>query len=263
MKVAVIIPAAGQGTRFGPSSKLDQDLGGRPLLLRVVELFTKREEVQSIVVGGPPDSLDEFKAKYGASLAFHGATIVAGGRLGRWETVRNALAAVPEACTHIAVHDAARPATGKELLDRLFEAGRTLDAVICAVSMTATVKRVAEETIDVADHHDDAMADAILGDTGRPSLAARLVTETVDRDGLVEVQTPQLFRADLLRRAYDRDDLAETTDDASLIERLGERVHVVEGDVRNLKVTTPADLKLVRSLLGVKPPSDRPVHKRF
>ena len=107
MNTAVIIPAAGRSERFGTSDKLDQDLGGRPLLLRTVELFTKRDEVQTIVVAVPPDRLEAYREKYGPSLSFHGASIVAGGREARWETVREALAEVPAECTHIAVHDAA------------------------------------------------------------------------------------------------------------------------------------------------------------
>ncbi|MHC4081278.1 MAG: IspD/TarI family cytidylyltransferase [Planctomycetota bacterium] len=263
MNVGVIIAAAGQGTRFGASQKLDQDVGGRALLLRTVELFTKRDEVRTILVAAPPDKLDDFKSKYGPSLGFHGATIVAGGREARWETVRNALAEVPQECTHIAVHDAARPAVSKELLDRLFEAARSLSAVVPAVRVTATVKRLSAEKIDVADREGDLLADAILGEAGRPSLSANVITETVEREGLAEVQTPQVFEAALLRRAYEQGDLSGATDDAALVERLGEPVHAVEGDVTNLKVTTPGDLRLVRAILGVRAPAERPAHKRF
>jgi 2-C-methyl-D-erythritol 4-phosphate cytidylyltransferase len=214
-------------------------------------------------VAAPPDRLEDFKSKYGPSLGFHGATIVAGGREARWETVRNALTEMSTECTHIAVHDAARPAVSKELLDRLFEAARSLSAVVPAVRITATVKRLDLEAIDVADREGDALADAILGDAGRPSLSAHAVVETVDRQGLAEVQTPQVFEAALLRRAYEQADLAGATDDATLVERLGEPVHAVEGDVTNLKVTTPGDLRLVRAILGVRAPADRPAHKRF
>ena len=263
MNVGVIIAAAGQGTRFGASQKLDQDVGGRALLLRTVELFTKRDEVRTILVAAPPDKLEDFKSKYGPSLGFHGASIVAGGREARWETVRNALAEMPDECTHIAVHDAARPAVSRDLLDRLFEAARSLSAVVPAVRVTATVKRLSAERIDVANREGDALADAILGEAGRPSLSANVITETVDRKGLAEVQTPQIFEAALLRRAYAQDDFSGATDDACLVERLGEPVHAVEGDVMNLKVTTPGDLKLVRAILGVRAPAERPAHKRF
>ena len=263
MNVCVIIAAAGRSERFGASNKLDQDLGGRPLLLRTVELFTKRDEVRSILVAGPPDSLEEFKHKYAATLSFHGASIVAGGRTARWETVASALKSVPEDSTHVAVHDAARPALSPKLLERLLEAARAADAVIPVVPVAGTAKRLAEEAADLADHSEDAAADAILGGAGRTTIEARLVTETVGRRGLVEVQTPQVFEAGLLRRAYAQKDLDGTTDDASLVERLGEPVHAVDGEAANIKVTTPDDLKLVRCILGVRAPAERPVHKRF
>lgn len=263
MNVGVIIAAAGRGERFGPSSKLDQDIGGRAMIMRTVELFTKREEVTAIVVAGAPDDFDEFKAKYGPSLAFHGATLVPGGREARWETIKLALEAIPPACSHVAVHDAARPAVSDRLLNRLFEAARTLPAVVPAVRITATVKRIAAESIDVAGHEDDALADAILGDAGRTTIDASPVLETVDRAGLAEIQTPQVFEAGLLRRAYAQDDLSGATDDASLVERLGETVHAVPGETTNIKVTVPDDIRLVRAIIGVKAPAERPAHKRF
>ncbi len=263
MNVGVIITAAGSSERFGPTSKLDQDIGGRALVMRTVELFTKRQEVSAIVVAGSPDNFDEFKAKYGPSLGFHGATLVRGGRDARWETVKLALEAIPPECTHVAVHDAARPAVDEKLLDRLFEAARKLPAVVPAVRITATVKRIADDSIDVADNEDDALADAILGDAGRTSIQASPILETIDRSGLAEIQTPQIFEIGLLRRAYAQDDLSGATDDASLVERLGETVHAVAGDATNIKVTTPGDIRLVRAILDVRAPSERPAHKRF
>ncbi len=268
MNVCVIIPAAGASKRFGESDKLAQDLGGRAMLLRTVEIFAKRDEVRSIVVAGPPEPAEAFAAfkdKYGPTLGFHGASVVKGGVIDRWETVRNALASVPEDATHIAVHDGARPGVSKQLLDRIFEAADSLPAVIPAVAISATVKRVGDEVQKVvAEEDDDGMADLILGDAGKVNVEARQVLETVDRSGLVEVQTPQVFDADLLRRAYAEGvDLSGVTDDASAVERLGERVHVVEGDTRNFKVTSPEDLSLMRAVLKVKPPAERPVHKRF
>ncbi len=266
MNVCVIIPAAGRSTRYGEVDKLAQDLGGRSVLLRTVELFTKREEVRSIIVAGPPDSMDEFRSKFGPALSFHGAKIVAGGRDHRWETVQLALTAedaIPADTTHVAVHDAARPGTGNDVLDRVFQAASRLPAVIPVVHINATVKRLSEESIDVGGHDDDAVADLILGDAGKVSVPARRVLETVNREGLAEVQTPQIFEIGLLRRAYAQPNLTGATDDAELVQRLGETVHAVEGDARNLKITRPTDLKLMRAILGVAPPAERPVHKRF
>jgi 2-C-methyl-D-erythritol 4-phosphate cytidylyltransferase len=266
MNVCVIVPAAGRSTRFGAGDKLAQDLGGRPLLIRTVEGLARHEAVRSIIVAGPPDPPEEYEAfreRYAPTLSFHGAEVVPGGAAARWETVRNALASVPDDATHVAVHDAARPGASKPLLDRLLDAAASLDAVVPGVPVSATLKRVSEEAEDASVQDDDAIADSILGDAGRSEVIARRVLETIDRASVVEIQTPQVFTADLLRRAYEQGDLDGVTDDAMLVERLGEAVHVVEGDVRNFKVTTPDDLALMRAVLGVKPPAERPVHKRF
>lgn len=247
-RVGVVIPAAGRSTRFGLGDKISQDVGGRPMLLRAVELFAKRDEVGAIVVAAPPDSLEEFRERWGTQLGFHGARIVAGGTVERWETVRNALAAVPEDCTHVAVHDAARPAASEELLARVFDAARVHDAVIPGDPVTSTLKRVSDETVDA--EQADAVADSILGEISETTkIKGRRVVGTVPRERLVAVQTPQVFRAELLRRAYAQADLAGATDDAMLVERLGAEVIVVDGDPRNVKVTTAADLALVRAIL--------------
>jgi 2-C-methyl-D-erythritol 4-phosphate cytidylyltransferase len=229
LRVGVILPAAGRSTRFGLGDKVAMDVGGRPMLLRAVEIFARRPEVAAIVVAAPPDSID-------------------GGTVERWETVRNALAAIPEDCTHVAVHDAARPATSEELVSRVFDAARVHDAVIPGDPVTQTLKRVSEESVDAEEA--DAVADLILGElSDSTKIKGRRVVGTVPRERLVAVQTPQVFRADLLRRAYAQGDLAGATDDAMLVERLGAEVIVVDGDPRNVKVTTPADLELVRAIL--------------
>lgn len=261
MRVSVIIPAAGSSRRYG-MDKLGQDLGGRALLLRTVELFTKRDEVRSIIVAGPPDDLDAFRDRFGAQLGFHGVQIVAGGRVERWETVKNALAAVPADATHVAVHDAARPGASDELIGRVFEAAKVHPAVIPGLAVADTLKRVGEEVVRAEE--EDAVADLILGDSAEAATSkGRVVQSTVDRTNLVAVQTPQVFEIGLLRRAYAQPDLSGATDDAALIERLGEKVVVVDGEFRNLKITVPADLSLMRTMLGMKSPEGRPVHKRF
>lgn len=261
IRVSVIIPAAGSSRRYG-MDKLGQDLGGRALLLRTVELFTKRDEVRSIIVAGPPDDLDGFRDRFGAQLGFHGVQIVAGGRVERWETVRNALAVVPEEATHVAVHDAARPGASDELIGRVFEAAKVHPAVIPGLAVADTLKRVSEETVRA--EAEDAVADLILGEAAEAATSkGRFVQGTVDRTNLVAVQTPQIFEIGLLRRAYAQADLSGATDDAGLVERLGEKVLVVDGEFRNLKITVPDDLSLMRTMLGMKSPEGRPVHKRF
>lgn len=261
IRVSVIIPAAGASRRYG-MDKLGQDLGGRALLLRTVELFTRRDEVRSIIVAGPPEDLEGFRERFGAQLGFHGVQIVAGGRTERWETVRNALAVVPEDTTHVAVHDAARPGASDELIGRVLEAAKVHPAVIPGLAVADTLKRVSEEAVRAEE--EDAVADLILGESAEAATArGRFVQATVDRNNVVAVQTPQVFEIGLIRRAYAQADLSGATDDAGLVERLGEKVLVVDGELRNLKITVPADLALMRTMLGMKSPDGRPVHKRF
>ena len=259
MRIGVIIAAAGKSSRFGEGDKLSQDLGGRAVLLRTVEAFTKRSEVVSIIVAGPPHELDDFRLRFGPALGFNGARIVAGGTIERWESIRNALAELPDDLTHIAVHDGARPCIGDELLDRIFAAARVARAVVPGVAVRDTLKRVTAESFTAAE--DDVIADFILGDVGKTSSSGRRVTATVSRTNLYAIQTPQIFDASLLRKAYATVELSGTTDDASVIERMTdgarESVLVVEGDPRNLKITTADDLELVRAIMKVAPPAGR------
>jgi 2-C-methyl-D-erythritol 4-phosphate cytidylyltransferase len=190
-----------------------------------------------------------------------GAKLVQGGSA-RWQSVKAALEAVPAEFTHVAVHDAARPCTPMELLDRTFEAAGKYPAVIPAIDVPDTLKRVSETEDE--DKEIDPL-DAILGGAGKRNTRVRRVEETVDRSQLVAVQTPQVFEAGLLRRAYAQAGLetAPPTDDAQAVERLEEAVTVVEGDPRNVKITRPVDLQVARAVLGVKGPEGRPAHKRF
>lgn len=265
MKVALIICAAGASSRYaaagGLRDKLDEDLGGRPVLQRTVELFTKRDEVASIVVAGPHDDFEDFQMRHADKLAILGVRLCRGGKSHRYETVKAALAEIPDDATHVAVHDAARPATPPDLIDRVMDAAAAHPAVIPAIDVPDTIKRVRQASDDEADAGADPI-DAILGGAGKANTALRVVEETVPRVGLVLVQTPQVFERSLLERAYAQDDLS-STDDASLVERLGEPVMVVEGDPRNVKITVPRDLPLIRAILGSRPPKGRETHKRF
>lgn len=271
MNLAVIIPAAGASRRYldeaaalgeAGRSKLDEDLGGRPVLQRTVELFTKRPEVGLIIVTGPadPEAMAQFRLRHADKLGLLGVRLCVGGEAHRYETVRNALAEIPAdaGITHVAVHDAARPCVSEALLDRVLAAAEKHPAVIPGVDVADTLKRVDPEPLPETDA--DPLA-AILGGPAKKEVA-RAVVETVDRTNLVAVQTPQVFEIGLLRRAYGQADLS-STDDAQLVERLGERVAVVRGEATNIKITRPSDLHLARQILGLKPPQERPTHKRF
>jgi 2-C-methyl-D-erythritol 4-phosphate cytidylyltransferase len=272
MHLAVIIPAAGSSRRYvesaaaqgvlAPRQKIDEDLGGRPLLQRTVELFNKLPDVVAIIVAGPADdeAFGAFNLRHGDKLAVMGVKVCRGGREHRYQTVAEALKLVPATATHIAVHDAARPCASPELIERVLQAARAgHGAVIPGVDVPDTLKRVSVET--VAAEPDDPLA-GILGVDADRRAKGRLVEQTVDRSRLVGVQTPQVFEAALLRRAYAQKDL-NSTDDAQLVERLGEKVVVVAGESTNIKVTRAEDLKLARAILGLKPAEEKPAHMRF
>lgn len=274
MKLALIIPAAGASRRFNAGdpamlrSKLDEDLGGRPVLQRTLELFVNNPEigplVGPVVVAGPrdPEAFAAFKLRHGDRLGLLGAALCPGGQTHRWETVLAALAHLrgmpgwPDV-THVAVHDAARPCAPAEMLERVLAAAERDEAVIPAVEVIDTLKRVREED---APAHADPIAD-ILG-TAPARRKRRAVEQTVDRRGLMAAQTPQVFRRDLFEKAYAQKDL-HSTDDAQLVERLGASVTVVAGDERNIKITGPGDMRLARAILGVRDGEGRDTHKRF
>ncbi len=263
MRLCVIIPAAGSSSRYrasgGMRSKVDEDLGGRPVLQRTVELFQKLDETDSIIVAGPAEDHEAFIERHGDKLGLLGVKVCKGGESHRYETVKNALELVPDDCTHVAVHDAARPCAPVEMIGRVLKAGEKHGAAIPVIDVPDTIKRV-EPKAEVDEEVDP--LDAILGGAGKDNSSLRKVEETVPRENLVLVQTPQVFALDLIRRAYGQDDLT-STDDASLVERLGEPVVTVEGDARNIKITRPGDLELARKILGLGAPKERAAHKRF
>ena len=281
MRISVIIPAAGSSTRYnqashqtGPNqtdpdplaalgttrSKLDEDLGGKAVLQRTIELFNTRDDVDQIIVAAPHDerAFAEFKAQHGDRLALLGATLTQGGKAHRWESVQAALKLIEDQATHIAIHDAARPATKPELIDRIFEAAKSHPAVIPGTPISDTLKRVDSEPIEDAGGVDQVAA--ILGT--QSSSPMYRVSGTIDRSNAMAIQTPQIFERDLLIRAYAQDDLS-STDDAGLIERLGEPVIVVAGDPTNIKLTHANELPLLRAIMGLKKTAPRPTHKRF
>ena len=200
-------------------------LAGRPLLGESLERLDASDWVDAIVVAAPPE-WEEPTILLAEELVASKVTSVVTGGATRAESVRNALAEVSDEALVVLVHDAARPLLDDAVVERVLAGlDGTVEGVVPGLAVRDTVKRVERE----------------------------LVAETVDRDGLVAVQTPQAFLADRLRAAY-AGDLAGATDCASLVERLGGRIAVVEGDPRLGKVTTAADLERVEQLLDRSEP---------
>jgi 2-C-methyl-D-erythritol 4-phosphate cytidylyltransferase len=216
-----ILVAAGTGERLGSDRpKAFAALAGRPLLAESLERLDASDWVDAIVVAAPPE-WEEPAILLAEELVASKVTSVVTGGATRAESVRNALAEVADEALVVLVHDAARPLVDDGVIERVL--GRldgTVEGVVPGLAVRDTVKRVERG----------------------------LVAETVDRDGLVAVQTPQAFLADRLRAAY-AGDLADATDCASLVERNGGRIAVVDGDPRLDKVTTADDLERVSRLL--------------
>lgn len=261
MNTTVILPAAGLGKRFAvadraSASKIEFELAHKPVFLHAIDLFHGRADVGQILLAIHPDRLDEFSFRWSDKLSFLGVKLIAGGTADRWETVKLAIEQVADDATHIAVHDAARPCTSPRMIDRVFDAAERLGAVVPGLPMGDTVKRVAEPDRDAAPADP---LDAILGGASSPTADARPILETVPRHNLFRVQTPQVFERGLLEEAYAGLTTSNSdgiTDDASVVERAGQTVHVVEGDPLNLKLTHPADAELLEAVLQMRQEKD-------
>jgi len=230
-KIAVILPGAGKGERFGGKEKKTfAKLDGRPIFIRSIELFLNRDDVCQIVLAVGGSDLDEVKQKYAPNLAFMGVQLVEGGERRR-DSVAAALAAVKEEAELIAIHDAVRPCVTADMIDRVFAEAAKTGAAVLASPLTGTIKRVSESGI---------------------------IDETVPRAGLYEAQTPQVFRRNVIEAAYAEvpdDEESPITDDAQLVELSGHPVSVVMSDPTNLKITTKADVTLAGAILKARPRS--------
>ena len=221
MSVWALLVAAGAGERLGEERpKAFVGLGELPVLAEPLRRLDESDWVDAIVVVVPAD-WEEPGILLAEELSATKVVAAVPGGATRAESVRAGLAEVPDDALVVLVHDAARPLITDAVIERvLAPLSEGFDGAVPGLRVADTLKRV-----------DDGV-----------------VSETVSRDGLVTVQTPQAFLLPMLRRAY-AGDLAGATDCSSLVEALGGRVKVVEGDPRLLKVTTRADLDLVRSWL--------------
>jgi 2-C-methyl-D-erythritol 4-phosphate cytidylyltransferase len=239
MKVVVIIPAAGLGTRMAAApapkdkkpatSKQFAELAGTPILVHTLRKFAASPAVEEIYIALRATEMEGFRKrlKTEKDLAKKNIRIVEGGEH-RQQSVGHAIAAISAAADDIVlVHDAVRPFVTEEIIHEVIQAARKYGAAIAGVPAVDTVKQV-ERTAEGA-----------------------LITATVPRERVVMAQTPQGFRYDVLKKAFDEAaaDGFLGTDEAALVERSGHEVAVVVGSPRNIKITTPADLELAEFYL--------------
>jgi len=231
MKVAVILPAAGLGTRMskvsaekaGTSRKQFMLLEGSPILVHTVRKFVASLRVTEIVVAVRGEDLEWVGDLLAAEFPSEPVRVVEGGD-SRQESVERALARLSPDTDLVAVHDAVRPFIGLETIQQVFDEAAETGAAIVGVPAVDTVKQVNRGTGHVR------------------------IRSTLPREKLVMAQTPQVFRFDLLRQAFDlaRKDGFVGTDESSLVERMDVEVSVVMGSDRNIKITKPTDMDLAR-----------------
>ena len=225
MRVAVILPAAGHGTRmgravserYGGDRKQFMRLGGVPIVALTVRKFLSIRRVEEILVAVPEGSEASVRAMLRESGESAQIRVMAGGR-NRQESVGACLDAVSDGIDLVAVHDAVRPFVPVRLIDEAIERAATQRAVILGMPAEETVKQV----------------------------RTSLVVATLPRERLMLVQTPQVFSTGLLKRAFEKARLDNFvgTDEASLVEHLNEDVHVMRGSERNIKITGPHHMEL-------------------
>ena len=224
MNVA-IIAAAGRGTRLGGGrAKQFIELAGKPVVIHTLERFERCAEIQEVIVVLPAGDAAEFLAHAGRYGLRKLARVVAGGAT-RAESVWCGLQAVRAATAEIvAVHDGVRPFVTAEEIGRTVRAAQDTGAAVLAAPAVDTIKEVEDQR----------------------------VVRTLERTRLRRALTPQCFRYELLRRAYEQrpELVADATDDSSLVEALGAKVSIVEGDARNIKITRPEDIALAEIILG-------------
>jgi 2-C-methyl-D-erythritol 4-phosphate cytidylyltransferase len=220
--LSAVVVAAGRSQRMG-FDKLLTPLGGKPLLLHTLERILATGVPEEIVLVIRPGSLLEMEATVSPLRGKGNIRLVEGG-VQRQDSVQAGLMAMSDSSEFVMVHDAARPFITKELIDTVLEAAKLSDAAVCGSPCSDTVKQVGEDG---------------------------LVTQTIDRSRLWTVQTPQIFRATLLRDAYQA--VVRTgrifTDDTAVVEKMGHPVRIVLYNGVNLKVTTPADWTMADAML--------------
>lgn len=226
MKTVAIILAAGEGSRFvADRPKQFAMVLGKPVLWHTLAAFQSASSIDDIVLVVPQDELEYTREAFLSNSPLDKiGKIIAGGST-RSDSARLGLAAIPISTEIIAIHDGARPTVAPSDINRIVKTARSERAAVLASPVTSTLKRV----------------------------AAKYIINTVEREGLYLAETPQAFRADLIREAYQKlGEDSSPTDDAQLVEALGFKVCIVESEFLNIKVTTREDIALVEAILKAR-----------
>lgn len=230
IRIAVIVPAAGMGTRMGAGTpKQFLELDGVPIVIFTLRRLATSPLLTEFWIAARQEDVEVLAGRVAEEKLDRPVRVVAGGE-SRQESVGRALSQISSEVEFIVVHDAVRPFVTREMVDRVVAEARSSGAAIVGIPAMDTVKEVKR--------------------TSRPGDIA-LITATIPRERVVLAQTPQAFASPLLREAFARAELdgMVASDEAALVESLGRTVHVVLGSERNLKITRPSDMELARFYL--------------
>ena len=234
MERAAVIVAGGKGLRMGGQTRKQYlGLGGIPILVRTLDVFLSSPEIDRVVLVAPAADISWIQDEMLSRLSSGDRVEIAEGGVERQDSVQAGLLALGSEFTGVvAVHDGVRPFVTHSDISRCLKAASECGAAIVGVPAFETVKRVTEGRID----------------------------ETLSREGLWMAQTPQAFDVNLLRKAHQKAELSgfQGTDDASLVEHLGESVRMIQGSRSNIKITTPQDLAFAEAFLPAFP-----IHSSF
>lgn len=222
IRYPVIIVAAGTASRMKGIDKISAELCGMPVIVHTVCAFDKCDIISEIIVVTRKDKISDYSAilqNYGFAK---NVAVVEGGAC-REESVLSGIKALGGAYEKVLVHDGARPLIAEEVILRVCEALESNDSVTCGVKMKDTIKVVNED---------------------------KQVVKTLQRDFLISIQTPQGVSVKSFLKSADKNDLARFTDDTSVVEAVGALTVVVDGDYKNIKITTPEDIKLAEAYLS-------------
>ncbi len=218
MKTVAIITAAGYGKRMGQPKQFIE-IGGRPILEWTLAVFENTKVIDEIILVVNAENVERAKKIKFSKLK----QVVAGGSE-RQNSVYNGLKALPEDAEIVAIHDGARPFVTSEIIEKAVSEVKNHGAVVVGVPVRDTIKQVESRKLRVE--------------------------STLDRDKMWAAQTPQVFKKDLILRAYlEGNNKHKVTDDAMLVEKLGGSVKMVMGSYRNIKITSPDDLKVAEKIL--------------
>ncbi len=224
MKVAAIVPAAGAGTRLkSRTQKPYIALGGKPILARTLTALSGNKNITEILVSVSKDKLNKARREIIEKYNIKKTTLVIGGRE-RSDSVYNALKAVSKDADYVLIHDGIRPFITDKFIESLLKRASRFKAVVAAVPVKPTLKFVDKNGF---------------------------IKNTPPRECFWEAQTPQVFKRDLIEKAYEaaRKKKITATDDSSLVERIGVKPKIVMGSYSNIKITTKEDLELAKIII--------------